>query len=206
MLICKLKTKETVKEVRTEEHQLVVFNLGDESFGVDIAQVREIIKMVEITQMPDAPEFVEGIINLRGHIMTIMDLRKRLGMKLRETSEQTRIIIVEASDISLGMIVDSVSEVLRISSKDIDPPPSTISSYGSEYFLGVGKLPEGVLSLLDLNKLLSEKELNQIKETTDIKEVKKSDTKKGEDKKKKPSKQKKVRKKSKSSGRRSKKN
>lgn len=152
--------KENTNQQAGEEHQLVVFNLGDEAFGVDIAQVREIIKMAEITRMPNAPEFVEGIINLRGQITTIMDLRKRLCMKLAEANEQTRIIIVEASGSTLGMIVDSVSEVLRISGDDIDPPSA--ASTHAEYIQGVGKLEDRLLILLDLNKVLSEEEIVQI--------------------------------------------
>ena len=142
------------------ELQLVVFHLGEEAFGVDIGQVREIIKMAEITRMPNAPELVEGIINLRGTITTIMDLRKRLGMTVADSDENTRIIIVEASGSTLGMIVDSVSEVLRISSKDIDPPSA--ASTHAEYIQGVGKLDDRLLILLDLNKVLSDEEIGLI--------------------------------------------
>ena len=152
--------EENVAQQNVEEHQLVVFNLGDESFGVDIGQVREIIKMAAITRMPNAPEFVEGIINLRGQITTIMDLRKRLSMKVAESDEHTRIIIVEASGSTLGMIVDSVSEVLRVSGKDIEPPSA--ASTHAEYVQGVGKLDETLLILLDLNRILSEEEIQQM--------------------------------------------
>lgn len=152
--------KENKTQSGDEEHQLVVFHLDDEAFGVDIAQVKEIIKMAEITQMPNAPEFVEGIINLRGQITTIMDLRKRLGMKVAETGENTRIIIVEASGSTLGLIVDSVSEVLRMSGKDIDPPSA--ASTHAEYVQGVGKLDDRLLILLDLNRILSREEIVQI--------------------------------------------
>ena len=155
-----MATEELTKDKAYEELQMVVFNLGDEAFGVDIGQVREIIKMVDITRMPNAPEFVEGIINLRGQITTIMDLRKRLGMKVTETNEQTRIIIVETSGSTLGMIVDSVSEVLRMSCKDIDPPSA--ASTHAEYIQGVGKLEDRLLIILDLNKILSEEEIVQI--------------------------------------------
>ncbi len=152
--------KENTKQQSDEEHQLVVFHLDDEAFGVDIGQVKEIIKMAEITQMPNAPEFVEGIINLRGQITTIMDLRKRLGMKVADTDENTRIIIVEASGSTLGLIVDSVSEVLRMSGKDIDPPSA--ASTHAEYVQGVGKLDDRLLILLDLNRILSKEEIGQM--------------------------------------------
>ena len=151
---------EALKEVRGEEHQLVVFYLGDEAFGVDIEQVREIIKMTDITQMPNAPEFVEGIINLRGQITTIMDLRKRLGIKVSEADVHTRIIVHEASGSTLGMIVDSVTEVIKLNGKDIDPPSE--ASTNAKYIKGVGKLGDRLLILLDINKVLSQEELAQI--------------------------------------------
>ncbi len=155
-----MEKENTNQQKNDEEHQLVVFHLGDEAFGVDIAQVKEIIKMAEITQMPNASEFVEGIINLRGQITTIMDLRKRLGMQVADIDENTRIIIVEASGSTLGLIVDSVSEVLRMSGKDIDPPSA--ASTHAEYVQGVGKLDDRLLILLDLNRILSKEEIVQM--------------------------------------------
>lgn len=147
--------------------QVVVFRLGDGVFGAEISQVEEIIKMPEITRMPSAPEFVEGIINLRGDVMTIMDLRKKLGLSVTETSEETRIIIAETSGYTLGLIVDSVREVITLKDKDIDAASSAKVKYDSDFVRGVAKLPDGLLILLDLTKMLSEKELNRIKAMSD---------------------------------------
>lgn len=143
-----------------EELQLVVFNIDQEVFGVDITQVREIIKLTEITTMPNCPEHVEGVINLRGQITTVMDLRKRLGAKVNDATEHTRIIIIESGNQILGMIVDAVTEVLRISNKDIDSSDGISSSFG-EYIRGVGKLNKRLLILLDLNKLISDTEIGK---------------------------------------------
>lgn len=151
------------------EVQLVVFQLGAEEFGVDISQVREIIKPTEITKMPNSPEFVEGVINLRGQITTIMDLRKRLDMEVVD-SDQTRIIIVDISDEIIGMVVDSVTEVRRLPQSDIEPTPSISTAVDTEYIMGVGKLKtdgqDRLLILLDLRRVLSEKELGEMKEAT----------------------------------------
>ncbi len=158
-------------EIATEqrgdgEAQLVVFQLGKEDFGVDIDQVREIIKPTEITKMPNSPEFVEGVINLRGQITTIMDLRKRLNLETSDQSEHTRIIIVEMAHNTLGMVVDSVTEVLRLSKADIDPTPSISTTVETEYIQGVGKVTTGdqtrLLILLDLTKVLTNDELTHL--------------------------------------------
>jgi purine-binding chemotaxis protein CheW len=147
----------------SDEVQLVVFRLGKEEYGVEITQVREIIKMKEITRIPNAPEFVEGVINLRGQITTVTDLRKRLGVNGYKDNEQTRIIIVELEDSTIGMIVDSVSEVLRLSKKDIDSTPEIAASFETKYVRGVGKLKDRLLILLDLNKILKPRELRELK-------------------------------------------
>ncbi|MEE8168455.1 MAG: chemotaxis protein CheW [Candidatus Hydrothermarchaeales archaeon] len=146
-----------------EEVQLVVFMLGKEEFGVDITQVREILKIPRITSIPNSPEFIEGVINLRGQITTVMDLRKRLGVGGGEISENTRIVIVEVGDTTIGMVVDSVSEVLRLSTKDIDAAPSIATDIEAEYIQGVGKLTDRLLILLDLGKILSRGEMEQVK-------------------------------------------
>jgi purine-binding chemotaxis protein CheW len=135
--------------------QLVTFTLDNEEFGVDILRVQEINKMIDITRIPNAPPFVEGVINLRGKIIPIVDLRKRLCFDSRAADKATRIIVVELDGIILGFIVDSVSEVLRISKKTIEPPPSLVSGIDSEYIQGVGKLENRLLLLLDLKKVFS---------------------------------------------------
>ena len=145
------------------EVQLVVFTLGEEEFGVDISQVREIIKTVEITKMPNTPDFVEGVINLRGSITTVMDLRKKLGViSSKEDDRDTRIVIVELEDSTMGMVVDSVTEVLRISAADIDTESVATSQIDAEYLRGVGKLEDRILILLDLGKVITGQEVSQI--------------------------------------------
>ena len=150
------------EEVVEAETQLVVFRLGNEEYGVDIQQVREIIKVTDVTRVPKAPEFIEGVINLRGQITPVMDLRMRLDLPESQKGEDTRIIITELEKNSVGMIVDSVSEVLRISEKNIDPTPTISTDVGVEFIKGVGKLGDRLLILLDLMKVLSKKEEKQL--------------------------------------------
>src|SRR5512138_18050 len=99
---------------KLEEYQLVVFTIGEEEFGVDISQVREIVRLVQITCLPKAPVFIEGVVNLRGQVLAVIDLSKRLGIGSKQRGENTRIIVVEVGETTVGMIVDSVSEVLRL--------------------------------------------------------------------------------------------
>lgn len=135
--------------------QLVTFKLGAEEYGIDILKVQEINRMTEITTMPKAPFSVEGVINLRGKVIPVVNLRKRFGLDIKEVDAQSRIIVVDIGS-TVGLIVDSVSEVLRISSDTIEPPPPITGSIGSEYILGIGKLEDRLVILLDIDKLLSE--------------------------------------------------
>jgi len=164
-------TTTTIKEVSkkmvdsdtNDEIQLVVFELGDEEFGVEISQVREIIKPVDITKMPNTPDHVNGVINLRGSITTVMDLRKKLGIHhSQETNQKMRIVIIELEDNTIGMMVDSVSEVLRLPLSDIDSKVNETSEIDAEYIRGIGKLENRMLILLDLNKVISAKEMSTI--------------------------------------------
>jgi len=150
------------EQTMLDEIQLVVFGLGREEFGVDITQVREILKVPRITDVPNSPEFIEGVINLRGQITTIMDLRKRLGVGIGEIDDDARIIIIEMEDMAMGMIVNSVTEVLHMSTKDVDPAPSISSDVETEYISGVGKLKDRLLILLDVAKILSKGEVEQV--------------------------------------------
>ncbi len=144
--------------------QVIVFTLGDEKYGVDISQVREIIRPTKITRIPNAPDFVEGVINLRGQITTIINLRKRFGLPPKEIDNDTRIIVVEYNNAVIGMMVDTVNEVKYLSAADIEPLPSIVTSRSEAKFLkGVGKLPDGLLILIDLNKVLSEEEVDSIR-------------------------------------------
>jgi purine-binding chemotaxis protein CheW len=144
--------------------QLVSFKLKEEEFGVDILQVQEIIRMQEITHVPNAPDFVEGVINLRGRVIPIVDLRKRFGLEHKEHGSATRIIVVMIGQVTVGLIVDEVSEVLRIPEDTVEPPPPIVAGIESDYIKGVGKLEDRLLILLDLNKILSREEKSSLKQ------------------------------------------
>lgn len=146
-----------------KEYQLVVFAIGEEEFGVEIGQVREIVKLVQITYLPKAPAFIEGVVNLRGQVLAVIDLAKRLSIPSRPRGDSTRIIIVEVGNNTVGMIVDSVSEVLRLSSDDVDDVPTLVNTEVPEHYIrGVGKLKDRLLVLLDLNKVLTPEEVRHV--------------------------------------------
>lgn len=138
--------------------QLVTFSIAQEEFGVEILKVQEIIRTLEITRVPRAPEFVEGVINLRGKVIPIIDLRRRFGMESKVHDKDTRIIVIEINKMIVGFVVDAVSEVLRIPASTIELPPSIVSGVDSEYISGVGKLDDRLLIMIDLDKLLSPEE------------------------------------------------
>lgn len=154
--------EETQKKQDAELLQLVTFSIGEEEFGVDILKVQEIIRTMEITKVPRAPDFVEGVINLRGKVIPIIDLRKRFGLSARGHDKHTRIIVIEINNMIVGFVVDSVSEVLRIPASTVEPPPPVVSGLESEYISGVGKLEDRLLILLDLNRLLSNEERKEL--------------------------------------------
>jgi purine-binding chemotaxis protein CheW len=142
--------------------QLVSFKIGDEEFGVDILKVQEINRMVDVTRVPNAPEYVEGVINLRGKVIPIIDLRKRLGLTQKENDKDTRIIVVELNQKVIGFIVDSVSEVLRINKSITEPPPQMVAGIESDYITAIGKLEDRLLILLDLEKILTSGEKDKV--------------------------------------------
>ncbi|MEW6418926.1 MAG: chemotaxis protein CheW [Nitrospirota bacterium] len=142
----------SVLATNSEILQLVTFNLGNEEYAVDILKVQEINRMVEITTIPNAPFYVEGVINLRGKVIPVINLRKRFGLDSKETDSQSRIMVVDVGA-TIGLIVDSVSEVLRLSSDTIEPPPPMTAGDGSEYIKGVGKLEDRLLILLDIDRI-----------------------------------------------------
>ncbi len=142
--------------------QLVTFSIGEEEFGVDILKVQEIIRTMEITKVPRAQDFVEGVINLRGKVIPIIDLRRRFGLDSKPHDKHTRIIVIEINNMIVGFVVDSVSEVLRIPASTVEPPPPVVAGLESEYISGVGKLHDRLLILLDLDKLLSSDDLESL--------------------------------------------
>lgn len=150
-------------EQKPKEYQLVVFTIGKEEFGVDISQVREIVRLVQITYLPKAPVFIEGVVNLRGQVLAVIDLAKRLGLEAQKRGENTRIIVVEVGENTVGMIVDSVSEVLRLSSDCVDEVPSLVDTEVPEHYIkGVGKLKDRLLVLLDLNRILTPEDFQHV--------------------------------------------
>lgn len=146
-----------------DEIQLVVFNIGSEEFGVEIMHVQEIIRMTSITKIPQAPNYVRGIINLRGRIIVVLNLNVIMGMESKEQDENTRIVVANIGEAVMGFIVDSVSEVIRLPGKNIEPAPAVIANkIGTEYVRGVGKLDDRLLILLNLDKVLNANELHSI--------------------------------------------
>jgi len=152
--------KQTEIQETGQELQLVGFKLSDEQFGVEILCVREIIRVVSITRVPRAPGFVEGIINLRGEVIPVIDLRKRLNLESRKFDNSTRLIVVELNDQQIGFIVDSVSQVLRVPADAIEEPPEMVTGIDSEFILGVTRIDDGerLLLILDLKRILSQAE------------------------------------------------
>lgn len=140
--------------------QLVSFMLADEEYGVEVLKVREIIRMPTITKMPNVPQYVDGIINLRGKVIPIISMRRRFGLMENENSGQTRIIIMDVAGSLTGFVVDAVSEVIRIHSSEIQPPPSMVLSggIGQEFITGVFNHAERLLIIMDIDRMFSEEE------------------------------------------------
>jgi purine-binding chemotaxis protein CheW len=152
------------KDDSNELLQLVSFKIGSEEFGVDILNVQEINKMTQITKVPNSPVFVEGVINLRGRVIPVIDFRTRLNMEKKEHDKDTRIIVVEIEKRTIGFIVDSVNEVLRIPMNITEAPPSIVTGINSDFIKSVGKLEDRLLILIDLNKILLKEESTQLQE------------------------------------------
>ena len=138
----------------SQELHIVGFQVGRETYGVPITSLHEIVRVPEITAVPDAPEYMEGVINLRGKIVSVMDLRKRFGAKEVNADRRNRILVVEYKRRLSGLIVDSASEVLKIASTDIEPPPAVLQEGGLNCVTGLGKYRGRLIMLLDMNKLL----------------------------------------------------
>jgi len=146
------------KETRSEELlQLVIFQLGEEEFGLDIMQVQEIIRIPDITRIPHSPDYVKGVINLRGKIITVVNLDTRFGMEQKVHDDNSRIIVAEVDENVVGIVVDSVSEVLRLPLSTLEPVPEMISGkINANYLKSVAKLEDRMLILLDITKVVME--------------------------------------------------
>jgi purine-binding chemotaxis protein CheW len=147
--------EKTSTKLSEQTMQVVSFALGKEEYGVDIAQVQEINRMVAITHVPRAPHFMEGVINLRGQLIPIIDLRTRFGMPRSEPTKNTRIVVTEIGSKRVGIVVDSVSEVLRIPLDQVEDAPEMIAGVETEYIRGVGKVEDRLIIMLDLARVIS---------------------------------------------------
>jgi purine-binding chemotaxis protein CheW len=144
----------------SQANKYLLFNIEDEVYGINITHVVEIIEMQRITEVPDMPAFVKGVINLRGRVIPVVDLRLRFDMKEREHDDRTCVIIVKIQESSVGFIVDTVAEVQDIQDTDIEPPPQFRTSSGrDQYISGLGKVGDRVRILIDVKKLVTEREL-----------------------------------------------
>ncbi len=158
------EARETTSAEATGTIQLVSFHLAEEPYGIEITKVREIILMGEITQIPQTPEYIKGLINLRSTVIPVIDLRSRFGLPEAELTGESRIMVINVRGKTIGIIVDAVSEVLRISNDQITPPPPTVAGLGREYLTGLVRLEEQLLILLDIDKLLGEAETAGLEE------------------------------------------
>ncbi|HEX2961556.1 MAG TPA: chemotaxis protein CheW [Ignavibacteriales bacterium] len=162
------QTRQDLKQQDAKAHeaivQLVGFNLGKECYGVDIKRIKEINRMTEITRVPRAPEFIEGVINLRGSVIPVINLRKKVKMPPREYDKDTRIIIVELGGKTIGFIVDAVKEVLRIPESVLVPPPTLAVGKNADYITSVAKVEDELVILLDPDKVLSREETKKLEE------------------------------------------
>ena len=142
----------------------MVFDLASEAYGVDIGAFREIIRLQEITKVPRTPQFVERVINLRGKVVPVIDLRRRFALQVAAETGDNRIVVVDIGGQDIGAVVDAVTEVLRITRDSIEPPASVITTDDSEYLLGIGKLDDKLIILLDLQQVLSQSEQDSLVE------------------------------------------
>jgi purine-binding chemotaxis protein CheW len=156
----------------SRELHVVGFQIGRETYGVPITSLHEIVRVPEITAVPDAPDYLEGVINLRGKIVSVMDLRKRFGQKQVTLKKRNRILVVEHSGRLAGLIVDSASEVLKIPGEDVEVPPAAFQEGGLNCVTGLGKVRGRLIVLLDMTKLLAPASLLQQRGTSESKSAK----------------------------------
>lgn len=153
-------------EEDTQKGKFLTFSLGDEFYGIDIMYVTEIVGIQPITVVPELPDFIKGIINLRGKIIPVMDARLKFKKEPKEYNDRTCIIVIDVRELSIGIIVDAVSEVLNISDDNIVPPPN-LNTGGRKYIKSVGKSDSHVTLILDCDKLINESEMDELKNAND---------------------------------------
>lgn len=145
-----------------EGGKFLTFRLQEEEYGLEILMVREIIGVIDITPVPQTPDYVKGVINLRGKVIPIIDLRLKFSLDEAEHTNETCIIVVDVGTMLMGIVVDTVSEVLDIKASDIEPPPSFGSKLRTDYIMGIGKVKDEVKILLDIGKVLTSEELTMV--------------------------------------------
>lgn len=159
-----LNKEEIEQEEDTQQDRYLTFSLGNQIFGIEIRYVTEIIGIQPITEVPEMPDYVKGIINLRGKIIPVIDVRLKFRKEPAEYNDRTCIIVIDIHEISIGLIVDNVAEVLTITEENIVPPPDYRTGFQNRYIKGIGKSDKEVKLLLDCDKLLKEEELEDIKQ------------------------------------------
>jgi purine-binding chemotaxis protein CheW len=164
---------ERQREIRDdgELRQLISFEVGEEEYGLEILGVKEVIRIREITRLPRAPSFVKGIINLRGDVIPIIDLRDRFGLEHQEYTAMTRVIVVDVEGRLVGMVVDAASQVMRIPADQIEQPPPIVGGLSAEYIKGIGKLDDRLVILLDIDRILSNEEKTELDRMPESKEA-----------------------------------
>jgi len=148
----------------SQKGKFLTFSVGKEAYGIEIKFVTEIIGIQDITEVPELPDYVKGIINLRGKIIPVIDVRIRFKKDLKEYNDRTCIVVIDIKEISIGLIVDNVAEVINIDDENIVPPPDIKTGFHNRYVRGIGKVGNQVKLLLDCDKLLSDEDLNNINE------------------------------------------
>ena len=162
------KMDQAVKVMADKEGKYLTFSMADEEYGVGILKIKEIIGMMSITTIPQTPEFVKGVINLRGKVIPVVDLRLKFGMDFIDYTERTCIIVVEtegsSGTVQIGIVVDSVSEVLNITGADIEETPTFGTKLNTDFILGMAKMEGGVKILLDIDQVLSAEEVTALEQ------------------------------------------
>ncbi len=165
-----VEVQEEISHLAQKAGKYLTFELGDEVYGLEILKVQEIIGMMTITRVPKTPDFVRGVINLRGKVIPVMELRQKFGLDTKEDTEKTCIIVVQVnsggSNITMGTLVDEVSEVLDISADQLEETPSFGTNVDTNFIMGIGKVDKKVIMLLDIDKVLSATDLNVIKKVS----------------------------------------
>jgi len=154
-----------VEDVGQQAGKYLIFSLAGEDYGLGILQVREIIGMMDVTSVPRTPECIQGVINLRGKVVPVMDLRSKFGMGAQEYTEETCIVVACLGEVEMGLVVDRVSEVLDISGEQIEETPSFGAGVNTEFIMGIGKAGEKVIVLLDLSRIFSDEEMKSLSDS-----------------------------------------